>query len=154
MIKHLCDASMLAGLIVLSAPVHVAGSGVEGRAALDPAYVEECGSCHVPYPAELLEGASWRALLGALGEHFDADATVDDAELKPITRYLEKNARRPAGPTAGAPLLRLTKSPWFRRMHQDINSGEWPKVKTLSNCGACHPGAQQGRYIELIKSGT
>lgn len=133
--------------IGLSAPVHAAGSGVEGRAALDPAYVEECGSCHAPYPAEFLGATSWRSLIGGLTEHFKVDA----ADLKPIARYLEKNARHEPGQESGPPPRRLTKTPWFRQMHQDINSGEWPKVRTLANCAACHPGAQQGKYIELIK---
>lgn len=125
---------------------------VEGRTPLPEDYVDECGSCHAPFPAELLDGATWKALLGDLAKHFDVDAAIDASALSPIAAYLDKNARRKAGPRTPAPQLRLTKSPWFRQTHQDMYSGEWPKVRTPANCGACHPGAQQGRYIELVKT--
>lgn len=125
---------------------------IEGRTPLPEIYVDECGSCHVPFPAELLDGATWTALLKDLSKHFDVDAGIDSSALSSIAGYLDKHARRKAGPQSPAPQLRLTKSPWFRQMHQDMYSGEWPKVRTPSNCVACHPGAQQGRYTELVKA--
>ena len=70
------------------------------RAPLPPAYVEECGSCHVAFPGRMLDAASWSAVIAGLEQHFGVDASADPATLEPIRAYLASTARsRPT--TAG-----------------------------------------------------
>ncbi|NJD05146.1 MAG: cytochrome C [Methylococcaceae bacterium] len=120
-------------------------SGGSGRAPLDPTYVGECGSCHIPYPPQLLDAASWQALLGQLDRHFQVDATVEPPTLEQIRIYLAAHARRKP---SGAPVLRVSETAWFRHEHDDITVAQWGRVKSKSNCAACHPRAAEGRYSE------
>ena len=58
-----------------------------------PAYRQECGSCHVPYPPALLDAASWRALMGGLDKHFGSDAGVEPAVRADILGRMRVNSR-------------------------------------------------------------
>jgi len=133
--------------LTLTAPVLASGSDHRSP-PLDPGYVAECGSCHLPYPPRLLGAESWQALLGQLDRHFQADAGIEAAALEPIRGYLLANARRrPTGP-AGAPVLRISETDWFRHEHDEISPARWSRVRSRSDCGACHTGADRGRYSE------
>ena len=43
---------------------------------------------------------------------------------------------------------RLTASAWFRREHRQVPQALWrdARVKSASNCTACHSRAEQGSY--------
>lgn len=122
------------------------------RAPLPPAYVEECGSCHVAFPGRMLDAASWQAVLGGLAQHFGVDASVDAETLEPIRAYLEGSARRKptAGPD-GKPLLRITETRWFRHEHDEVPSRLRPggaEAVKPADCAACHQQAATGGYAE------
>jgi mono/diheme cytochrome c family protein len=135
-------------LIGLPGAAVLASGGGANRAPLDPAYVAECGSCHLAYPPRMLGAASWLALLGGLDQHFQVDATVETATLAQLNGYLTANSRRKPTGDAGAPALRISETGWFRHEHDDISTSQWSRVKSKSNCGGCHTGAAQGRYSE------
>lgn len=120
------------------------------RAPLPPAYVEECGSCHVAFPARMLDAASWQAVIGGLERHFGVDASADPQTLAPIRAYLEQAARRKATSTGGEPLLRITDTRWFRHEHDEVPSRlrSGPEAVKLSDCAACHQQAASGSYAE------
>ena len=42
-----------------------------------PAYVRECGDCHVAYPPGLLPATSWRRLMAGLDRHYGSDASLE-----------------------------------------------------------------------------
>ena len=115
-------------------------------------YQAECGSCHAPYPARLLSRTEWQQITGKLDQHFGTDATLDDAAaLKKINAFLQANAAtQPRTVTAPGKLPRITESRWFIREHDEIGANVWKKpwVKSASNCGACHGGADQGGFSE------
>lgn len=125
---------------------------------LSASYKEECGSCHVAYPPELMSQASWRAVMRGLDQHFGSDASLDAAKANEIGAYLEANAARrdkyATFDAQGQPLLRLTDGAWFRRKHRDGHDGitvavwKLQSVKTAANCVACHRGAERGDYSE------
>lgn len=131
-------------------PVAPADAGGSSRAPLPPAYIEECGSCHVAYPARFLGRASWNAVLSGLDAHFGADATVDPQVLEGIRAYLEAGARSKDTAADGKPLLRITEAAWFRHEHPRPSASVWahPDVKSPANCGACHRQADVGDYRE------
>ena len=122
---------------------------------------EECGACHLAYPPGLLPSASWNKLLSAdaLNNHFGENAELDVDTLKTVRDYavanaaetsMSKRARKIAHATAGgeAP-LRITEIKYIKRMHHEIPekmiSGN-DKVKSLSQCNACHTQASKGVF--------
>lgn len=118
------------------------------RAPMPAVYVEECGSCHVPYPARGLPASSWRALMAGLDRHFDNDASLAPAQADTIRGWLVAGAgTRPADPAVP---LRLTRAPWFVREHREVPAPLWRStaVKSAANCAACHRGAERGVFSE------
>lgn len=121
------------------------------------AFQQECSACHMPYPAWLLPKASWKAILGDLSNHFGEDASLDDKTRAAIEAYLvshaaDRNGRKPRWMNAlkpGEVPLRISKLPWFGRVH-----GSWlqaravknPNIGTMSACNACHRGAARGSF--------
>ena len=139
--------SAAAGVFALAAG---ASASEAQRAPLPPSFVEECGSCHVAFPARMLDAASWRAVLAGLDRHFGVDASADPTTLEPIRAYLSQAARSRPTANGGEPLLRITETRWFRHEHDEVparlRSG--PEAVPLSSCAACHRNAAQGSYSE------
>jgi nitrate/TMAO reductase-like tetraheme cytochrome c subunit len=112
-------------------------------------YKSECGSCHVAYPPALLPARSWQAIVDGLDQHFGTNAAIDDKSRAEIRAFLLKNAGRDRSNSA-TPILRITQTPWFKREHREVPASIWSsaKVKSPSNCGACHQGADDGNFEE------
>lgn len=124
--------------------------GKHSRAPLPSQYVQECGSCHVPYAPRLLPAASWRAIMAGLDRHFGTDASLDAPTANAIGAWLEANAGSGKRAASMPPENRITRSAWFLHEHDEIAPSTWrlPSVKKPSNCGACHAGAAQGAFDE------
>jgi len=140
-----------------------ADSGREGGGlpAVDhKAWRDECGSCHVAFHPGLLPERSWRGLMNGLDRHFGENAALDPATRKAITEFLAANAadrsdaRRARKIAASIPAaqtpLRISATAWFERKHDELRSEVWKhkEVGSRANCGACHLGADQGRFDE------
>ena len=99
---------------------------------------QECGSCHIPYPPQLLTADNWQRIMGSLDKHFGANALLDANDNKKILSFLEHNAG--SGERYSAASLRISETPWFKHEHHVISDKEWvnPEVKSRSNCSACH----------------
>jgi len=137
-------------------------AAVEPAVAAEPAlpaspaaaYSEECGSCHLAYPARLLPRASWNVVLDGLAQHFGQNASVDAATLRLLRAHLDAGARQVrAGDRTrdGSPILRITELPWFREEHRRFDRDDaWRRasIGSAANCGACHRDADQGRFDE------
>jgi cytochrome c553 len=150
--KRMTDMLAVLALLILSNTLWASGGERKGRALLDPAYVQECGSCHVPYPARLLSAASWQSLLVGLDQHFGTDAAIDDPSVAAaVSRYLlEHAARKETLDELGRPFLRITGTRGFRHEHDELPAWMWTSssVKSPANCGACHTTAEQGLFSE------
>ena len=137
----------LALLCALALGAH-ADDDTAGRAPLLPAYVQECGACHVAYPPSMLPASSWQRLMGNLKSHFGSDASLDAATTQQLTTWLTANAG--SGKRAEATRDdRITSSAWFVREHREAR--HWfgtAKVKTAADCAACHTKAAEGSYRE------
>lgn len=140
------------------------GFAVQARADADvspplpiPAvYRSECGSCHVPYPPNLLpagsafSGTGWRFVMQNLHAHYGDDATLDDATRQEIERFLLANAapsERRFRALAEPP--RVTTTLWFHRTHGRLRKQlAAPDAVSAANCSGCHPGADQWNYAK------
>lgn len=128
--------------------------------AADARYVKECGSCHFPYSPGLLPARSWIRDMEGLDRHFGESVRLDAATRAEIVDYLTKNAAD-VSPYEGSKVfmemipatytpLRFMHVPKFRQMHtvirEVINTKSKVKVRTLTNCNACHVKADAGSF--------
>ncbi|MBU6436403.1 MAG: cytochrome C [Betaproteobacteria bacterium] len=138
----------LAALAALFSPALRAQPDAAVLAAGKAQWKAECTSCHIGYPARFLPAQAWRSLLGTLDHHYGVDASVEPKALAQIATYLEGRAGEPQRGTDAT--LRITHSGWFVREHHDVPAGLWrsAKVKSASNCQACHTRADEGSFRE------
>ncbi len=114
-------------------------------------FQEECGSCHLAYPPQLLDGNSWRAVMNGLSKHFGTDASLDLVRHKAITEFLTQNSRkRETRDTSGRPLLRISETAHFLHEHDEVSASVWQRasIKGPANCAACHHQAAEGNFSE------
>ena len=114
----------------------------------NPKWKEECGSCHIAFPPQLLTAENWQRLMGGLDKHFGANATLDAKNSKDILDFLQRNAG--SGDRHSASSLRISDTQWFTREHHEVSSKTWsnPAIKSRSNCTACHVNAERGDWSE------
>jgi hypothetical protein len=125
------------------------GEHVRSAGPPDPTYVKECGACHVAYAPAFLPAASWRALFAGLDRHFGDDASLEPAIRASLERWVVDGSAPQRGPFR-EPSLRITELPWFRDEHDEVpaDAAARPSIRSLSNCGGCHPGAERWDFEE------
>jgi len=124
-------------------------------------YVAECASCHMAYPPGLLPARSWQKLMGELSNHFGDNAELDPATTAELTRYLVDNSADTSNYRRSKKImrsldsnstpLRITELPYIQHKHDEIPQRlikANKQVGSLSNCIACHRGAEQGSFSE------
>ena len=119
------------------------------QAAANVKHQQECGSCHVAYPPNLLPAASWARIMGGLNKHFGTDASLDESTTRDIGNWLQVNAgsgRRSEEP----PQDRISKANWFVRQHDEVSASTFKRasIGSAANCSACHAGAAKGDFNE------
>ena len=112
----------------------------------EPLYVKECGSCHTAYAPGYLPARSWRRMMDELEKHFGTDAALAEPQRQAILAALVELAADSAAATPQS----IVETPFFKYMHDEVPQSFWkrPAIKNPSNCGACHPRADEGRYGE------
>lgn len=145
-LPHLIVTSAVA-LLVLVAPVHADGNRLQVGPPM-PAYQQECGSCHLAYPAGLLPASSWRRIMDGLERHFGTDASLDAQTTRQIGAWLQAHSAARARMAQAPAQDRITRSAWFERKHRAIDAAVWPidSVKSAANCAACHTDAARGDF--------
>ena len=141
-------ALAFAALLVPAAGA-LAGDHVYGP--LPTLYTQECASCHVAYPPQLMTAPGWARLVAQLDQHFGADASLDAKTRDSIAALLADRAstRDKHAPTEAT--ARLTKTAWFQREHGKAQ----PPKGSFAECGACHTQADQADYRERgLRSGV
>lgn len=146
----LAALASLAGLLA-AGPTWADEDGDGRRAARVPPlplYTQECGSCHVAYPARLLPATSWQYLLQHLPHHFGSDASLGPAQRASLEAWLSAQA----GTARGSPSAehRITTTRWFVHKHDEVPAATWRRtaIGSPANCAACHSGAEQGDFNE------
>ncbi|WP_322744387.1 cytochrome C [Coleofasciculus sp. LEGE 07092] len=108
-------------------------------------YLENCGSCHVALPPEVMPTDTWRTLLLEPEQHYGQ-------QLKQISRpfifivwdYLRAFSR-PLVQEEQTP-FRLTQSPYFKALHPRV---ELPRTVNATSCVSCHQNARDYDYRTL-----
>ncbi len=135
-------------LAALMAALILPLSGCAVSLTTPPSYRTECGSCHVPYPPNLLSAGGWREIMGSLPTHFGENVRAEESVRYQIERYLANQAGSSDyrfGSQSDPP--RLTNTHWFRRTHGEVKTYlANPKVGSSANCMACHPHADIEEY--------
>ena len=144
-------------LFILTAAAVMAFTGIakaESFAVVsDPTVVKECGTdCHMPFPPETLPQESWKKIIGNLSDHFGEDASLAPETVKVILDYHLANSNDVLNTRAAsrwrtnfAP-ARIQDAPRFKKKHTGCSQDKLDmiaaneKVKSWSNCQACHPG--------------
>ena len=137
-------------LLILAVSAHADNYSLPKHAAFE----EECASCHMAFPPQMLHADSWRAMMGDLSHHFGSDASLDEKRRAAITDFLLTHAGgRKTGTTrdaSGKPLLRITETARFEKKHREIAAATFKRasIKSPANCTACHTRAAAGDYSE------
>ena len=137
-------------LLALALPAHADNYSLPKNAAFE----EECASCHMAYPPQMLDANSWRAVMNGLSKHFGSDASIDEKRRVAIADFLVAySGGRKTGDTRdarGLPLLRITETARFEKKHREISAATWQRasIKSPANCTACHAQAAAGDYNE------
>lgn len=124
-------------------------------------YIKECGSCHFPYQPGLLPSNAWNKMMTNLENHFNSDASLNEANLQTLTKYLndnsaEKNMQYKRSNRIVSSLAKnqipdsISTTPYMIKKHEDIRKNliTQNEVKGLFNCIACHKTADKGIYRE------
>ena len=124
-------------------------------------YIKECGSCHFPYQPGLLPSNAWNKMMTNLENHFNSDASLNEADLQTLTKYLndnsaEKNMQYKRSSRIVSSLAKnqipdsISTTPYMIKKHEDIRKDliTQNEVKGLFNCIACHKTADKGIYGE------
>ena len=117
---------------------------------------DECSACHLAYSPEMLTRASWEKIMSSLEDHFGEDASLDAKSQAEITDYLTRHAADNAlfgnkftrNLDNNQIVLRITETPYWKREHRRFSDKTWKseKVRSKSNCTACHQDAERGGY--------
>jgi len=157
------NTKSLTGLIiagVLITASHAALASGDVAAVNNQQYSDECGSCHFAYQPGLLPERSWKKIMSSLDDHFGENAELPAADQQMLSDYLAKNAGDHSNYKRSVKLmrsirnsetpLRISKIPYFVKEHREVANkikGS-TKVKSISNCEACHQKAVDGSYAE------
>jgi len=148
-VRRYSCASAAVALSLLCVTAAHAGED-RGYAASNPTWSSECGTCHMPYPPQLLAPEAWAKIMRSLGRHFGTDASIDAAAEKEISAFLQRQSAGAKRRKADPQTMRITETAWFKRKHDELAPEVWkrPAVKSASNCAACHTEAERGIYSE------
>lgn len=108
-------------------------------------YLQNCSSCHIPIPAEVLPTDTWQEILEKPGKHYGtALPKLSSINTRLIWSYL-KTYSRPSLERELKPEF-VTQSRYFKALHPQV---DLPKPVTHQSCILCHPGAKNLDYISL-----
>ena len=108
-------------------------------------YVENCSSCHIALPPEVLPTETWREILEKPEKHYGTTTPqILGPERLLVWKYLRSFSRALA--TDEPKPTYVEQSRYFKALHPQINL---PKPVKVQNCVSCHPGVSKFDYRTL-----
>jgi Dihaem cytochrome c len=107
-------------------------------------YLENCATCHIGVPPQVLPTETWRRLLQD-SEHYGQQIRllVDPSRLL-VWNYLQTYSR--LQPKNEEVPYRIANSRFFKALHPRVKV---PESLNLSSCVTCHPGASKYNFRKL-----
>lgn len=108
-------------------------------------YLDNCASCHVPLPPEVLPSETWRRLLLEPEQHFGTQLKpLIGPSLRILWDYIQGYSR-PQKEDKPLP-YRISESYYFKALHPRV---KLPQPVKPASCVLCHPGAPEYNYRSL-----
>lgn len=102
-------------------------------------YLENCATCHIGLPPEVMPSETWRQLLQD-PQHYGAELQpLVSPNLQIVWEYV-KTFSRPQSVEEEVP-YRIYQSRYFKILHPKV---KLPARAGINSCASCHPGA--GKY--------
>ncbi|MGD8567918.1 MAG: diheme cytochrome c [Gammaproteobacteria bacterium] len=124
-------------------------------------YKEECGGCHFAYQPGLLPEQSWQKIMNELDNHFGDNAELGADTHRKILAYLVNNSAEKSNNRRSRKIVRslrgtsvpvrITQLRYFKHKHNEIPKRlitNNDKVRSLSQCDACHQNVASGSFSE------
>ncbi len=121
-----------------------------------PLLYEECGDCHIVFPAYLLPKRAWNAIMDTPEDHFGDELDLEPEDSKTIREYLVKNSGENSTREAAVKILfsiknkkdiiSIVNTPYWKDTHRHIPKRVF-KLKEIDSkysCDACHPDIVKG----------
>lgn len=137
----------LASTLLLAGAAHAHQPDIPKE--IPPAYLSECGSCHVAYLPALLPASAWQQVMQGLAQHYGDNASLDDAPRAQLEKFLVDNAgERWRGLFGAGEPPRISKTFNHRVHHLALPERiiEDRRVRSRGNCAACHAKAEKGLF--------
>ncbi|MEA5581730.1 cytochrome C [Nodularia harveyana UHCC-0300] len=143
----------MGGLLSLATTAHSATPASEiGTVDVVPAqyqlgkqlYLENCATCHIALPPEVLPSQTWRNLLQD-SQHYGAQLTplIDPPRIL-VWRYLSTFSRVQLKEEATP--YRVNSSRYFQALHPQV---DLPSPVKIGSCVSCHPSARDFNFRHL-----
>lgn len=108
-------------------------------------YLQNCASCHIPIPPEVLPTATWKQILEYPQQHYGQSLNlINSVEIVAMWQYI-RDYSRPLLEGETPPKF-ITNSRYFKALHPGV---DLPSPITHQTCIGCHPGAAQLDYRTL-----
>ncbi len=108
-------------------------------------YLENCATCHIALPPEVLPMETWRRLLQEPEQHYGKELErITGPSLLIMWDYL-RTFSRPLGAKEPTP-YRVSESRFFKALHPRV---KFPQSVNPAGCVTCHPGVAQHNYRSL-----
>jgi Dihaem cytochrome c len=107
-------------------------------------YLENCATCHIALPPQVLPMETWRRLLQDSDHYGQTLKLLVDPPRLLVWNYLQ-NFSRPQARDEEIP-YRVANSRFFKALHPRVKLSQ---QATMGSCVTCHPGASQYNFRKL-----
>ncbi|NER01942.1 MAG: diheme cytochrome C [Okeania sp. SIO3C4] len=108
-------------------------------------YLENCTTCHIPVPPQVLPTESWKIILEDYQHYGVQLPTLVDPPRQLIWNYLQVSSRVKSQQEERIP-YRISSSRYFKALHPRV---ELPQNVNIKGCVACHPSAAKFDFRTL-----
>jgi hypothetical protein len=108
-------------------------------------YLENCASCHIPIPPEVLPTETWKEILEKPQQHYGTEVTTLVRISQVVIWQYVSTFSRPLRPQEPQPAY-VEQSRYFKALHPRV---EFTTTINSQSCLKCHPGAQELNYQKL-----
>ena len=107
-------------------------------------YLENCATCHIGLPPQVLPTETWRRLLQDSQHYGQTLKLLVDPPRLLVWNYLQTFSR-PQPKEEELP-YRVASSRYFKALHPKV---KLPQPANISSCVTCHPGASKYNFRKL-----